>query len=86
MSMVTLRPELLSQEPSAHLEALAVADGVEGQGIGQMLLKAAEAGAAANGAKTMTLHVFATNTRARKLYERFGYDGELVRYIKPIGA
>jgi ribosomal protein S18 acetylase RimI-like enzyme len=85
MSMVTLRPELLSQEPSAHLEALAVADGVEGQGIGQMLLRAAEEEAVANGAQTITLHVFATNKRARKLYERSGYDGELVRYIKPIG-
>jgi ribosomal protein S18 acetylase RimI-like enzyme len=34
------------------------------------------------GALTMTLHVFAANTRARGLYENTGYDGELMRYIK----
>ncbi len=85
VSMVTLRPELLSHEPSAHLEALVVADGAEGQGIGQMLLKFAEDEAIANGALTITLHVFSSNKRARALYERSGYDGELMRYIKPIG-
>jgi len=84
IAMVTLRPELLSHEPSAHLEALAVANGVEGQGIGQRLLQAAEKEARAKGAKSMTLHVFAVNARARGLYEKSGYDGELMRYTKPI--
>ena len=84
-SMLTLKPELLSHEPSAHLEAIAVANGVEGQGIGQMLLRAAEAEASARGAQTITLHVFSSNKRARGFYERSGYDGELMRYIKPIG-
>ncbi len=84
VAMVTLRPELLSHEPSAHLEAIAVSDGVEGQGIGQLLLQAAEEDAVAHGAKTITLHVFANNKRARGFYERSGYDGELMRYIKPI--
>ena len=84
VAMVTLRPELLSHEPSAHLEAIAVSDGVEGQGIGQLLLQAAEDDAVAHGAKTITLHVFANNKRARGFYERSGYDGELMRYIKPI--
>ena len=84
LAMVSLRPELLSLEPSAHLEALAVAPGFEGQGLGHRLIDAAEADARANGAETMTLHVFAVNTRARRLYERAGYDGELMRYIKPL--
>ena len=84
LAMVTMRPELLSLEPSAHLEALAVAPGFEGRGLGQRLLDAAEADAKALGAETMTLHVFAVNSRARRLYERAGYDGELMRYIKPL--
>ena len=84
VAMVTLRPEMLSHEPSAHLEAIAVGDGMEGQGIGQMLLEAAENEARGRGAKTITLHVFASNKRARSFYERSGYDGELMRYIKPI--
>jgi ribosomal protein S18 acetylase RimI-like enzyme len=81
-SMVRLRPELLSHEPSAHLEAIAVDPQAEGKGVAKALLGAAEASAKAMGALTMTLHVFAANTRARGLYEKTGYDGELMRYIK----
>jgi len=83
-TMVSLRPELLSHEPSAHLEAIALDPAAEGRGIAQALLAAAEVGARASGALTMTLHVFAVNERARRLYERAGYNGELMRYIKPL--
>ena len=83
-SLVRLRPELLSHEPSAHLEAIAIARPAEGKGVAKALLAAAESAAAAEGALTMTLHVFARNTRARTFYERVGYDGELIRYIKHI--
>lgn len=81
-TLVSLRPELLSHEPSAHLEAIAVGEGAEGMGVGRALLAAAESEAKSQGALTITLHVFASNTRARGFYERFGYDGELLRYIK----
>ncbi len=83
-AMATLRAELLSRAPSAHLEAIAVAEGAERKGIGRLLLDAVEHDARSRGALTMTLHVFATNTRARTFYERSGYDGELMRYIKPL--
>jgi len=83
-TMVSLRPELLSHEPSAHLEAIAVGDGAEGMGVGRALLAAAENEAKSQGARTMTLHVFASNTRACGFYEQSGYDGELLRYIKEI--
>ena len=62
-TLVSLRPELLSHEPSAHLEAIAVREGAEGTGVGQALLTAAEAEAKAHGAQAITLHVFAVNTR-----------------------
>jgi len=81
-SMARLRPELLSHEPSAHLEAIALDKRAEGRGVAAALLAATERAARARGALTMTLHVFACNTRARRLYERNGYDGELMRYIK----
>lgn len=83
-ALVSLRPELLSHEPSSHLEAIAVAPGFERRGIGRMLLAAAEEEARARGAESMTLHVFAVNERARALYERAGYSGELLRYTKPL--
>lgn len=83
-TLVSLRPELLSHEPSAHLEAIAVGENAEGMGVGQALLEAAENEAKAHGALTITLHVFAKNIRARGFYEKSGYDGELIRYIKEL--
>ena len=83
-TLVSLRPELLSHEPSAHLEAIAVGEGAEGMGVGQALLAAAENEAKTHGALTITLHVFANNTRARGFYDKSGYDGELIRYIKEL--
>ena len=84
IAMATLRPELLSKEPSSHLEAIAVAEGMSGKGIGSLLLAAIENDARSRGAGSMTLHVFATNTRARSFYESKQYHGELMRYIKPL--
>ncbi len=83
-TLTSLRPELLSHEPSAHLEAIAVGEGAEGLGVGQALLAAAEDEARVKGARTITLHVFGVNTRARDFYEKSGYDGELIRYIKAL--
>ena len=83
-TLISLRPELLSHEPSAHLEAIAVGEGAEGMGVGQALLAAVESEAKAQGAQTITLHVFASNARARGFYEQSGYDGELLRYIKEL--
>lgn len=83
LTMVTLRPELLSHAPSAHLEAIVVAKEAEGSGIAKALMKTAEMAAIDRGAKSMSLHVFTRNERARRVYERAGFDGELMRYIKP---
>ena len=84
MTMTSLRPEALSHEPAAHLEVIVVDRRGAGRGIGKALMAAAEARATAAGARYLTLHVFAVNTRARALYERCGYSGELMRYIKPL--
>ncbi len=83
-TLVRLRPELLSHAPSSHLEAIAVSGSAEGKGVGLALLKAAQDNARSHGAESMTLHVFASNTRAREFYERNNYEGELLRYIKDI--
>ena len=32
----------------------------------------------------MTLHAFANNERARSVYDRAGWNGELLRYVKPL--
>jgi len=84
LTLVRLRPEALSHEPSSHLEAIAVAKEAEGKGVAKALLAAAEGDAMRQGAQTMTLHVISTNTRARGFYERAGYNGEMIRYIKSL--
>jgi ribosomal protein S18 acetylase RimI-like enzyme len=86
LTLTSLRPDSLSDEPAAHLEAIVVAPQAEGAGAGKALLQAAERNAIAHGARSMTLHVIATNDRARGFYERCGYYGELLRYIKPLGG
>lgn len=83
-TVASLREELLNHEPSAHLEVVVVAPGAEGRGLGRRLIEAAEARVRQAGARSMTLHVFATNHRARRLYERMGYDGEVIRYFKTL--
>jgi len=72
-TMVRLREELMSHEPSSHLEAIVVAETARGTGLGKP--KSA-------GALTMTLHVFGNNTRARAVYRKVGYDEELIRNLK----
>ncbi len=82
MTLVTMQPEFMSHEPSAHLEAIAVAPAAEGMGVGRALLDSCEAEAKQRGADSMTLHVYATNDRARAIYERRGYQIEIQRCTK----
>ena len=84
VAMVRLGDELLSQKQSAHLEVIVVDQKAQGSGVGKALLAQAETEAKKRGAQTMTLHVFANNHRARRLYEATGYEGELLRYIKEL--
>ena len=83
--MVTLREELLSHAPSAHLETIIVAPEVRGTGLGRQLLRHAEAAARSHGARSLSLHVFRNNRRAHALYEAEGFDSELIRAIKWLG-
>ena len=84
VAALTIRKELLSGEPSVHLEILAISASAEGEGIGSALMQETESIALSLGATSISLHVFSENKRARSLYERHGYNGEWVRYFKPL--
>lgn len=86
VAVLSLGNELLSGESSAHLEVLAVAASAEGAGVGSALMKETETIAQANGARSMSLHVFSNNNRARTLYERQGFNDDLRRYYKPLAT
>jgi len=78
------REDLLTLAPSAHLEVLAVAEGMERRGIGRTLIAHIESAMRDRGAKGMSLHVFGNNTRARGLYQKLAYNEEIVRCFKPL--
>lgn len=82
LTMVTMRNELMSHAPSAHLEAIVVSPNIRGTGLGRRLLAHTEAEVKARGAQSLSLHVFAANHRARGLYNAEGFDSELIRAIK----
>ena len=84
IAIYTMRSEMLSGESSAHLEVLAVGPNSRRSGIGQALINATEAAASARGAKSLTLHVFANNTRARAVYQSSGFTEELLRCYKAL--
>ena len=80
--MVSLREEMLNHEPSAHLEAIVVEPNARGTGLGKRLMEHCEQRVRDLGAKSLTLHVFARNERARALYAAQEFDEELIRAIK----
>jgi GNAT superfamily N-acetyltransferase len=76
--------DYFSGERHGHLGMIAVTERAEGQGAGAVLMRAAEDWARANGYAKLTLNVFEGNDRARRVYERFGYKVETIRYVKMI--
>ncbi|MFC9689570.1 GNAT family N-acetyltransferase [Kribbella sp. NPDC056951] len=60
------------------INGLAVAKAARGRGVAGALLTAAGAEARSRGARKLSLHVFGSNTAARRLYERHGYVVEAV--------
>lgn len=69
---------------NCHISDLAVATGHDGHGIGRALLEYAGRWARRNQCERLTLAVFPGNARARALYERAGFDVELLRMAKPV--
>ena len=76
--------DYFSGEMHGHVGMIAVTEAAEGRGAGAALMRAAEDWARARGYPKLTLNVFEGNRRARDVYERFGYQVETVRYVKPI--
>jgi ribosomal protein S18 acetylase RimI-like enzyme len=80
--LITMREELLSHAPSAHLEAIVVSPEARGMGLGRTLLQHTEDAVSRRGAHSLSLHVFNKNQRAKSLYTSQGFDNELIRAIK----
>ncbi len=84
LAITSMRAELLSGEPSAHLEALVINPNYRRRGLAKKLISLGEQEAKARGAQSITLHVFGSNEKARALYASHGYTEELIRARKPL--
>ena len=71
-------------EGHGHVGIIAVAEIAEGQGIGRALLDAGASWAGTRGFRRLTLNVFAGNERARRVYERAGFQADTVRYVREV--
>lgn len=76
------RLDYYTQEEHGHVSDLIVAREGEGRGVGAALLAAGESWARGRGYRLLTLHVYAANARARKVYARLGYAEEFIRCTK----
>ena len=68
--------ELPASEHVWQINGLAVDPELGGRGIGQALMEAIVEEARARGGRKISLRVFAPNERARRLYERVGFEVE----------
>jgi ribosomal protein S18 acetylase RimI-like enzyme len=81
----TTAVDFFTGEQHAHIKDIVVAKEGEGQGCGRVLLAAAEDWARARGYRFITLSVFPENRRAVELYERVGYETDVLRMLKTVG-
>jgi GNAT superfamily N-acetyltransferase len=81
---LTTESDYFSGEKLGYISDLAVAPQAEGQGVGRLLISAAEDWTREMGYRRLTLDVFAGNERARRVYEKAGFLPAVVKYAKPI--
>lgn len=65
-----------------HVADLVVAPAGEGRGAARALMAQADRWAIERGYTSISLTVFAQNSRARALYERLGYGPDMTKYVK----
>ena len=82
----TTKVDYFTGRPHAHIEILAVTRDGEGHGVARVLLRGAEAWADTRGYDLVTLNVFSQNQAARAVYDRLGYQPELILYRKGLGT
>jgi GNAT superfamily N-acetyltransferase len=78
--------DFFSGAPQGHLLFLVTDRAHEGRGVARSLMAGVEDWARGQGASGLLLHVFATNETARAAYHRFGFQEDMVKMVKPLGA
>lgn len=79
-----MQEDYFTGEQHAHVNDIVVTAEAEGKGAGKLLLAKADEWAKQKNARWITLNVFDENFRARKVYEKAGYNIEWIKYLKEI--
>ncbi len=79
-----IQTDYFNDSKVAYISDIAVDSAFDGQGVGRILLDKAEAWASEQGCSLLTLYVFSNNSRARKVYEKLGFEEEVTKYVKPL--
>ena len=74
--------DYFSGEKYGYVANIAVNRAFEGQGVGHKLLERAENWTRDKGYTHLKLHVFVENTRALQVYEKYGYNQDIIEYVK----
>jgi len=67
-----------------HVSVIATTEAAEGSGVARTLMQHAERWTVERGLPLLTLNMFAGNARARRFYEKAGFEVEMVKYAKPV--
>jgi GNAT superfamily N-acetyltransferase len=76
--------DFFSGQSFGYIADVAVSQTAENQGVGRLLMTAAESWAEARGFNLLALHVFVANERVCRFYEQLGYQPDVIRYVKPV--
>lgn len=84
LGFIHLQPgaDYYNNERHGHISDVIVAPEGEGKGIGSLLIRKGEEWAREQGYKWLTLSVFAQNKKAREVYQRLGFDEDIIKYVK----
>ncbi len=84
IGMVWFKEERDWSTPYGYLYQVWIWDEFQGQGLGEAAMRALEAKLKEIGLPRLRLHVFAFNERARKLYEKMGYETTNIVMVKEL--
>jgi ribosomal protein S18 acetylase RimI-like enzyme len=76
--------DYFSKEKHGYIANIAVQKSFEGHGIGRLLLESAETWAREKGFDRLKLHVFVENVHAQRVYEKNGFQQDVIQYVKMI--
>jgi ribosomal protein S18 acetylase RimI-like enzyme len=81
-ALLQTRKDFFTDESHGYVSDIAVKKEVEGRGVGRLLLEAAENWSKDKGFRLLVLHVLIGNERAKRIYEKSGFQSDNIQLAK----